>query len=415
MVPYILAAETAQRKLITYSGKKGDIVNLRKDSEIKHTDQKNTTDQFSKKEISEMRKNKLAEIKSAKCIMPTFKSLTKNMDFTNSQQDKEKKEKEKKKEAKKKRIINKKKKNYNYIYIKEQINQNTSYSSSLCPLMRSGNPDQVGVTNNMSLEQRRKTLKNQKLYRQKHNESIVEEKPRITKNVQRMFNLWDELAGKINILSPMSKKLKTGKKFKQSCSLCNAFFKGTLPNNKLTILPEYHKLKLNEPIKQTLSNFKKYLHWFELQLLDSSYKSLIFTKVDLNLFLAGDEYLSIPSILFTWCWKEPKRIITFNYEEYFPLLIDGWEEAGGYGTFTTKDLQNFDIYFAWALPHFQALRKDFNSLKSFEDHLDILEFFTLGVLRKFKDKGKSFSTGILNQEFFKNMMEDLRKYHGYTV
>ena len=54
-------------------------------------------------------------------------------------------------------------------------------------------------------------------------------------------------------------------------------------------------------------------------------------------------------------------------------------------------------------------------MNDFDDELDVLEFFTFGVLRQMKEKGRSFSSGILNQDFFKVMMEELRQFHRYVV
>jgi len=263
----------------------------------------------------------------------------------------------------------------------------------------------------------RSKLKNQTTYNQKQkNGTLAPKEASVTKALEEIFILWDNLAKETGRLTPIKNKKRTTKKFKETCLLVKAFLNGTLVEHKLVVPPKFIDCKKFNTNKKTIRDFEQHLVWLKVQLLGVDYKPLIIKqKMDLHFFLGGTLYTGIPSILLTYCWEEPKRKMPIQNEDSIQYITEPWKLISGCKSFGTKDINNFDIYLTWALPHFKRLRNNLDSLKNFDDEIDVMTFFTFGVLRNWKEQGKSFSSNILNQDFFKTMMEDLRKKHGYTV
>lgn len=267
----------------------------------------------------------------------------------------------------------------------------------------------------LSKVQKRTRLKYQETYNHpQKNKKLAPCDARITKAMEEIFKAWDDLAFETSHLVTIQDKKRSTKKFKETCSLVRSFLNGKLTDHKQVVVPKYFKIG---PVqKKTVEDFKEHLHWLKLQLLDKNYKPLNFkNKIDLNFFLAGTMYTKFPSILLAFCWVAPKSQQVLKHSNDLQFITEPWKLITGNGEFSSRELEDFDTYLDWALPHFKRLHKNLDSLKNFDDEVDVMSFLTFGVLRQMKEKGKSFSSGILNQDFFRTMMEELRKKHGYTV
>jgi len=328
-----------------------------------------------------------------------------------------KSEKERKSGTKKKENIN--------ININNNINKLNSFSSyvhssSTHSLERKNLPVFSDTRNTgeekqdkpLSSKQKRVRLKNQDDYY--HKKKFVSGKePQITQKMELILKIWDNLAEQNNGLQTILDKKRTTKKFKQTCTVVRAFLNGTLLTNKLVIIPKYNKTK--NLTKQNPLFFETYVHRLDLQMNDPDYKRLKFKGVDLLTFLAGQQYTGYPSVLLRYCMEEPERQIEYIWEDYFEEMEKEWRNISDKEEFNSTDYKNFDKYLEWGLRHFYQLKKNLTSLGDYIDEMEVLCFITFGTLRQFKNKGNSFNTGILNQEFFKTMMEDFRKFHRYTV
>ena len=266
--------------------------------------------------------------------------------------------------------------------------------------------------NTLSTKEKRSRLN----YQEDYNEPKPTKKPIIdgkpTKATLLIFKAWDKLASKNTKITSIGDKRINTKKYRDTCSVVKSFVNGTLLKNILVTLPDFaDNIKFT---KNTSKDFEQCLCTLET-LFDRRNKNYrnFKNKIDLFLFVAGHNFLQMPSILLQHCWEESENF-GFNNEEYFPVLKDTWEDLTD-TKITMQDRKNFDTYLEWGLPHFKSLKKGLVSMNDFDDELDVLEFFTFGVLRQMKKKGRSFSSGILNQEFFKVKMEELRKFHRFTV
>lgn len=268
---------------------------------------------------------------------------------------------------------------------------------------------------NKTLLNKRALLNKQTKYNNLAPKKISEPTKReVPKKMEMIFILWDNLVAKHNNLVPIKNKKRTTKAFKLVKSLVNSFLRGTLPQNSNVVLPT--NVDNYPKIKNTPKDFAEYLFWFHRQLIGDHCKKITFKgRLNLATFLGGVPYSGMPSYFLRFCLTEPGGNKSYKHAEYFPILKSKWAEYGGINNFRNKDYENFDAYLSWAIPQFTRWRKNLNSMSNFEDEIDVLEFFTFGTLKKFKERRKSFSTGILNQEFFKKMIEELRLFHGYTV
>ena len=333
------------------------------------------------------------------------------------------KKKERSKERKIKKIIIKNNININYLLLYNNLDiykirkfQNTTYPvfsnflERFFPKNEKTTKEHNGGQGSLSTKNKRSLLNYQEDYAHYKKEPIKDGKP--TKNTLLIFKIWDGLVKRNTKLASIGDKRKNTKKYRDTCSAVRAFIDGTLLINKLVILPNF--ANNIEFTKNTPEDFKQYLATFEALLNWRTKNKFLFKfKIDLLFFVAGHGFLRKPSILLEHCWEEPQNF-GFNNEEYFPVLKDTWEDLTG-NKITMQDRKNFDIYLEWGLLHFKSLKKGLNSMNDFDDELDVLEFFTFGVLRQMKEKGRSFSSGILNQDFFKVMMEELRQFHRYVV
>jgi len=278
-------------------------------------------------------------------------------------------------------------------------------------------PAKAGKKENEPLnkKQKRARLSFQETYNQRQkNKKLAPTDARVTKAMKEIFVLWDEACFETSRLVIIGDKRQNTKKFKETCSLIQAFLNGNLWEHKLVMLPRY----FNKPEKKksTVQDFAKHLEYLKLQLMDKNYESLNFkNSIDLTFFLAGAQYTKFPSVLLAFCWEAPESTQVLDNEEDIQFITEPWKLISGKQTFSSKDLETFDSYLSWALPHFKRMQRNLDSLKNFDDEVDVMTFLTFGVLRNMKERGKSFSPGILNQEFFRTMMEELRKKHGYTV
>lgn len=267
----------------------------------------------------------------------------------------------------------------------------------------------------LSKKQKRARLSFQETYNQpQKNKKLAPTSTQVTKAMKEIFALWDKACFETSQLVTIGDKRQDTKKFKNTCSLIRSFLNGTLLDHKLVVVPKYFKRP--EPRKYTVQDFEKHLEYLKLQLVDKNYEPLNFReKVDLTFFFAGAMYTKFPSVLLAFCWNEPESKQVLDNEEDMQFITEPWKLISGTKSFSSRDLETFDTYLSWALPHFKRMHKNLDSLKNFDDEVDVMSFLTFGVLRNMKDRGKSFSPGILNQEFFRTMMEELRKKHGYTV
>jgi len=267
----------------------------------------------------------------------------------------------------------------------------------------------------LSKKQRRARLNFQKTYNQRQkNKKLAPKNVMVTKAMEEIFKYWDQIAYETSNLVPMKGKRRDTKIFKGTCSLIRAFLNGTLPEHKQVVVPKY--FNRGEVQKKTPEDFKEHLHWLKLQLVDKNYKPLKFTeKIDISFFLAGAMYTKFPSLLLAFCWKAPESIQVLEHDEDLQYITEPWKLITGNKSLSSRDLETFDTYLDWAIPHFKRLHGNLDSLRNFDDEVDVMTFLTFGVLRNMKENGKSFSPGILNQDFFRTMMEELRKKHGYTV
>ena len=304
-------------------------------------------------------------------------------------------------------IINNNKKNLSKAF--------TSFSSCQGPSIPVHTGPVKAEEQPLSKKQRRARLSFQGDYNQtQKNKKLAPTNTRVTKAMKKIFVLWDQLAFETSRLVTIGEKKQDTKKFKTTCALIQSFLNGTLPEHKLVVVPRYFKRP--EVQKYSVQDFAKHLEYLKLQLVDKNYEPLKFKeKIDLTFFLAGTLYTKFPSILLAFCWNEPKSVQSFENTDDMQFITEPWKLISGKQTFSSKDLETFDSYLSWALPHFKRMHKNLDSLKNFDDEVDVMSFLTFGVLRNMQEKGKSFSPGILNQDFFRTMMEELRKKHGYTV
>ena len=320
--------------------------------------------------------------------------------------------KEKKKEKKQKKKENKKNNNNNIIYNKASKLKNkpyTSYKPNFSDLEVENRSDSLRNKNEKKGSTRSLRSKlNNTLVPVKRKKQIKVKAPNVEQKIQNILNLWDKLADDYPTqLRLMRTRRKDTKIYRKIISVVRSLLNGKILENRNIYLPQ----KINFEIREfTEKDFVQFLSNFEKRIINREFNFK--SKIDLFLFLAGNTFFTLPSILLTSCLQE-KEIKT-QFPNYMPLLKKQWLSLGG-NTLKTKDYENFDIYLCWALPYFKKLKRNLDSLNSFDDEIDVMDFFTFGTLRKFKERGKSFNTGILNQDFFKTMMEDMRKFHGYVV
>lgn len=318
----------------------------------------------------------------------------------------------------KKRKSGTKKKKNNYININNNIINNSidSISRSAGDAARGA---RINIYNKKEKEKKEKNKKRKRnlfsnqSYNHKH--SLVNKKePEVTKKMKGIFNLWDNLAEKHGNLSFVKNQKKTSKAYKATCSLVRSFLNGKLVKNPNTVIPKYEN---DFKYRTSLVDFAEYLFWFDQRIRGDNCERFHMRngKISLFIFLGGIQYTGFPSILLTWCRFPPKPVVEYFYDEYFPVLESKWASLGGKTKLNQKDYENFDAYLKWAIPHFNLQKKNFTSMNHFVDGMAVLEFFTFGTLKKFTENKQSFSSGILNQEFFRQMIEDLRLFHGYVV
>jgi hypothetical protein len=127
--------------------------------------------------------------------------------------------------------------------------------------------------------------------------------------------------------------------------------------------------------------------------------------------LAGNPFERVPSIFFSHCVNPQKEEL--KETEEVRIFINVWKERTGQSV-RASERKYILLYVNWALPYFEEQLKGFNTLKnSFESPFALMEFLTFAALQRLnKDY---FHPSILVQKWFKEKLEEVRKFHGYTI
>lgn len=226
-----------------------------------------------------------------------------------------------------------------------------------------------------------------------------------------MIQVWNTQTKKVPCLSSLripGANTPISQIFVDTLKVHRKFLSGSLVSSSEFV----HPWEINvEDRKYTVQEYKLGLAAFLLKLPQLYY----FHKRKLTAceFLCGGKgYSHMPSPFFTYYIPQFQGRDT----EEMCIMGDRWLLLVGAEELSINDKKNFSEYVKWALPYFRDQWNGYNSLhSSFATPLEVLDFLTFGTLRRFKAKGKTVSSNILNQDFFKGLIEEFRISHGYTV
>lgn len=233
-----------------------------------------------------------------------------------------------------------------------------------------------------------------------------------TNKAMEMIKLWNQFGTYLDSTQKVvvSKPTKT---LQKTLDACKWYLNGTIFVRKEFVYPQFNRI---DKRKYSIKEFKQSLDYFEFLVRHSRNHFLQSRKFSLLTYILGDIYTQTSSILFSHCSNEPDGFkkpikITTESKEFLELLEslnDNFENS-------QKDCENVDKFLQWGIPYYTELWENLNSLRSYYDSpFGILFQFTFGALRQFKEKGRSVSSSLLNQPFFRDMIDEYRKFQGFV-
>lgn len=224
----------------------------------------------------------------------------------------------------------------------------------------------------------------------------------IEKSAYAMIDYWNSKAGECHQIQ----KTQVGKQTKtlvKTLDICQDFLTGKIFNRKLFFADRNAEF---EKRPYTLGEFCRGVDYFVL------FQGRFFwRKHSLYSFLSGNPFERVPSIFFSHC-ANPKKEELKESEEV-RIFINLWKEKTGQSV-RASEKKYILLYVNWALPYFEEQLKGFNTLKnSFESAFDLMDFLTFAALKRINKS--YFHPSILVQNWFKEKLEEVRKFHGYTI
>jgi hypothetical protein len=235
-------------------------------------------------------------------------------------------------------------------------------------------------------------------YKNKPKQNKTERSLRLGKDVSQMITFWNEIASECAYMSALAIRKAPTKRMVNTARVCRRFLSGEL-NKEIEFVAPKEGVK-HKPY--SFDNFCEAVRFWEDNHLN--------VQVGLLEFICGSRYAPYPSIFFRYCVNNIGKT-TANLK----IFSKQWEKFTGKEASKLDTIQ-FHTYLNWAEPHFEKLYKRLRSLKStYPSSSAVIILITFGTLREFTKSGKEVSSGILNQDFFKTLMEDFRKNKGYVV
>lgn len=232
------------------------------------------------------------------------------------------------------------------------------------------------------------------------------------KKSMEMMVIWNESVKHVKCLQAINLPStdNVSKIFVKTLKICRKFLNGNLIKSK-EFTPPYNIEP--ESRRYSVDEFKSGLSVFLIKLPKIHWMHKRKTKMSLVEFLAGEQvYANISSQFFLYFTPD---FVGRDTEE-MSIMTDRWLLLTGEDEVSMSDKKNFSDYLKWATEHFQTQYKGFRSIRSsFSDWVAAMDFITFGTLRRYNARTPIKSSGILNQDFFKGMMEEFRISHGYTV
>ncbi len=229
----------------------------------------------------------------------------------------------------------------------------------------------------------------------------VKEKPiLISKKVRQMIEIWNEFAEKEKHFKIFLEK--PTKTRDNTILACRSFLSGSIFEERNFIPP--HFMNKIEKRGYTIEEFKEGLQKWNFR--------RTIHKTSLFIFLYGSFFANLPSLMFTFGLTDP---VEYKCPEETKYFIESWGEFST-DPLTFKDKQLIDEFIANKLPDFNELKEGLQTLQSFESGFDFLQWLVFAALQSLKDKGwKTIMPHTLHQLWFNGKLEEIRKFHNYTV
>lgn len=232
------------------------------------------------------------------------------------------------------------------------------------------------------------------------------------KKSMEMMVIWNESITHISCLQgvQLPSTNNVTKSFIKTLKICRKFLNGNLIKSK-EFTPPYNIEP--ESRRYSVDEFKSGLSVFLIKLPKIHWIHKRKARMTLIEFLAGEQvYSNIQSQFFLYFTPD---FVGRDTEE-MSIMTDRWLLLTGDDEVSLSDKKNFHDYLQWATEHFKNQYNGFRSIRSsFSDWIAAMDFITFGTLRRYNARTPIKSSGILNQDFFKGMMEEFRISHGYTV
>lgn len=247
----------------------------------------------------------------------------------------------------------------------------------------------------------------------KKEEITVTETTRSLRTIQIWNKFGENLDTVQRIKIPSFKHPEITKTYKLSIDCSKWLLNGSLFNKKEFVPPKFNGI---DKRAYNLVEFKRYLKHYEYLVRSKKDRFLFNTKLTLIKFILGDNYTQMPSVLFSKCINPPAGFKESSYyDEETKDVFESLIELNPNIVETPVEVMKISEFLEWGLPYYTELWENLHSLRSYySSPSGALLQFTFGALKQFKEKGKSVSPSLLNQPFFKDMIEEYRKFQGFV-